>query len=73
MAGCSKPHSIEGMTEIMAAGSLKAEAREKAKAAAVRVGGRVKAPAKTKHAEPVCPAMAQSARVGGVVIIEATS
>jgi len=30
-----------------------AEAREKAKAAAVRVGGKIKAPAKIKHVDPV--------------------
>jgi len=49
-----------------------AEAREKAKAAAVRVGGKIKAPTKIKHVDPVYPAMAKSARVGGVVIVEAT-
>ena len=49
-----------------------AEAREKAKAAAVRVGGKIKAPVKIKDVKPVYPAMAQSARVAGAVIIEAT-
>jgi len=49
-----------------------AAARAKAKAAAVRVGGKIKPPTKIKDVKPVYPAMAQSARIGGVVIIEAT-
>ena len=49
-----------------------AEAREKARAAAVRVGGKVKAPTKIKDVKPVYPAIAQSARVAGAVVIEAT-
>jgi len=40
--------------------------------APVRVGGNIKAPTKTKDHKPVYPAIAQSARVQGVVIIEAT-
>jgi protein TonB len=38
----------------------------------VRVGGAIKAPVKTKDVRPVYPSIAQSARVQGVVIIEAT-
>jgi protein TonB len=37
----------------------------------VRVGGDIKTPQKTKDVKPVYPAIAQSSRVSGVVIIEA--
>ena len=40
--------------------------------APVRVGGNIKAPTKVKNISPVYPQIAQSARVQGVVIIEAT-
>src|SRR5207253_9336749 len=40
--------------------------------APVRVGGNIRAPQKTKDIKPTYPAIAQSARVQGVVIIEAT-
>ena len=49
-----------------------AEARAKAKASAIRVGGKVKPPTKIKDVRPVYPPLALSARVSGVVIIEAT-
>ncbi|MBP1635021.1 MAG: transport protein TonB [Acidobacteria bacterium] len=49
-----------------------AQARAKAKAAAIRVGGKIKTPTKIKDVQPVYPAAAKSARVAGVVIIEAT-
>jgi TonB family protein len=49
-----------------------AAARAKAKTAAVRVGGQIKAPNKIKDVKPVYPAIAQAARVSGVVTIEAT-
>jgi len=40
--------------------------------APVRVGGTIKQPTKVKDVKPVYPPIAQSARVSGVVIIEAT-
>jgi periplasmic protein TonB len=40
--------------------------------APVRVGGAIKPPVKTKDAKPVYPPLARSARVQGVVIVEAT-
>jgi len=49
-----------------------AAARAKAKLAAVRIGGQIKAPTKIKDVKPVYPAIAQSARIAGVVTIEAT-
>lgn len=49
-----------------------AAARARAKIAPVRVGGQIKAPTKIKDVKPVYPAIAQSARVAGVVTIEAT-
>jgi TonB family protein len=48
------------------------EARMAAKASAVRVGGTVKPPVKIKDVQPVYPAIAKQAKVGGVVVIEAT-
>jgi protein TonB len=40
--------------------------------APIRVGGKIAAPTPIKHVNPVYPPIAQSARVSGVVIIEAT-
>ena len=40
--------------------------------APVRVGGNIKQPTKTHDVRPIYPPIAQSARVSGVVIIEAT-
>jgi len=48
------------------------EAREKAKAAAVRVGGKIRPPKKIKDVQPVYPDVAKTARVAGMVIVEAT-
>jgi protein TonB len=49
-----------------------AAARAKARQSAVRIGGRTKPPTKVKDVKPVYPAIARSARVSGVVTIEAT-
>ncbi len=49
-----------------------AAARAMAKMAPVRIGGQIRAPTKIKDVKPVYPAIAQSARVAGVVTIEAT-
>jgi TonB family protein len=46
--------------------------RAKARMTPVRVGGQIKAPIKVTNVEPIYPAIAQSARVGGRVTIEAT-
>jgi protein TonB len=48
------------------------EAREKAKAEAVRVGGKIRPPTKVKDVQPVYPDVAKTARVAGVVIVAAT-
>jgi periplasmic protein TonB len=37
-----------------------------------RVGGNIKPPQKTHHVSPMYPPIAQSARVQGIVVIEAT-
>ena len=65
--------AAKGEAEAAAAKEkAEAEAREKAKASAMRVGGKIKPPTKTKDVTPVYPAAAKSAGVAGVVIIEAT-
>ena len=57
---------------VAARAKADAAARAKARQAAVRVGGRTKPPTKIKDVKPVYPAIARSARVSGVVTIEAT-
>jgi TonB family protein len=49
-----------------------AEARAALRSTAVRVGGNIPPPVKVKNVAPEYPAIAKSARVGGVVQIEAT-
>ncbi len=56
----------------MAREKAEAVARAKAVSAAVRVGGKIRAPTKIKDVKPEYPAIAQSAGVSGTVIIEAT-
>jgi TonB family protein len=62
--------------EKAAAAEAKAKAdteeRAKAASAAVRVGGKIKAPTKTKDVKPEYPAAAQATKAAGTVIIEAT-
>jgi TonB family protein len=48
------------------------EARAKLASTAVRVGGAIRNPVKTKDVTPEYPAIAKSARVGGTVQVEAT-
>jgi TonB family protein len=57
---------------VAAKAKADAAARAKARRAPVRIGGQIKAPTKIKNVNPVYPAIAQSARVTGVVTIEAT-
>jgi TonB family protein len=57
---------------IAAKEKAEAEVREKAKAEAVRVGGKIRPPTKVKDVKPVYPDAAKSGRVQGVVIVEAT-
>ena len=57
---------------VAAKAKADAAARAKAKLAAVRIGGQIKTPTKIKNVQPVYPAIARSARVAGVVTIEAT-
>ena len=49
-----------------------AAARRERLAKAIRVGGQIRPPIRTKEVAPVYPAIAQSARVEGSVVIEAT-
>jgi TonB family protein len=60
--------------EAAAAAKVKAdtEARAKLATTAVRVGGAIPNPAKTKNVMPVYPPLAKSTRVGGTVQVEAT-
>ena len=81
LAAAAKTASDKAVADAVA-GREKAEAiaakeaaaaaeRAKAASAAVRVGGKIKQPTKTKDVKPEYPADARSARVEGVVIIEA--
>jgi len=67
VAGKAAADAVTAKTKANAAAT-----RAKTLKAAVRVGGRVKAPVKTKDVKPVYPAIARTARVAGVVTVEAT-
>ncbi|NOT25215.1 MAG: energy transducer TonB [Acidobacteria bacterium] len=67
VAGKERAAKAAAAREIAAAAS-----RAKARLAAVRVGGRIKPPIKIKDVQPLYPAIARSARVAGVVTIDAT-
>ena len=61
--------------EAAAAAAAKAKAAAAARAkvvAPIRIGGKIHPPLKIKDVQPVYPAIAQSARVAGAVVIEAT-
>jgi periplasmic protein TonB len=57
---------------VAAKAKAETEARAKLMSTAVRVGGAVRNPTKTKNVSPEYPAIAKSARVGGTVQVEAT-
>jgi TonB family protein len=64
----------EAAVAAAAAAKLKADTAVRTKLAtrAVRVGGAIRNPMKTKNVLPVYPAVAKAARVGGTVHVEAT-
>jgi TonB family protein len=73
-ATAGKARADAAAAAAAAAAKAKAETGARAKAAtrAVRVGGAIRNPTKTKNVPPVYPAVAKTARVGGTVIVEAT-
>jgi TonB family protein len=73
-ATAGKARADAAAAAAAAAAKAKAETGARAKAAtrAVRVGGAIRNPTKTKNVLPVYPAVAKTARVGGTVIVEAT-
>jgi TonB family protein len=67
VAGKDKADAIAAKEKAAAAARAKARLTRP-----VRVGGQIRAPNKIKDVQPVYPAIARSARVAGVVTIEAT-
>jgi TonB family protein len=63
----------EAAVAAAAAAKVKADTAARAKVpTAVRVGGAIRNPTKTKNVLPVYPAVAKSARIGGTVYVEVT-
>jgi TonB family protein len=58
--------------DSIAAKAKAAAAVARAKAKIVRVGGQIRPPTKIKDVQPVYPAIAQSSRVSGTVVVAAT-
>ena len=71
-ATAEKARAEEAAAAAAAKVKANAEMRTKLAATAVRVGGAIRNPTKTKNVLPVYPAVAKSARVGGTVHVEAT-
>jgi TonB family protein len=69
VSGKEKADAIAAKAKAEAAA---ARAKAKTAVAPVRIGGQIRPPTKIKDVKPVYPAIAQSARVSGVVTIEAT-
>ena len=73
-AAAGKARAEAAAAAAAAAAKVKADtgARGRPATRAVRVGGAIRNPTKTKNVLPLYPAVAKSARVGGTVIVEAT-
>jgi TonB family protein len=69
VSGKEKAEAIAAKAKADAAA---ARAKAKTAVAPIRIGGQIKPPTKIKDVTPIYPAIAQSARVSGVVTIEAT-
>ena len=68
----SIPGGVDGGVGLVTTGTVPPPVPPPAPAQLLRVGGKIKEPTKLRHVPPVYPAIAQQARVGGLVIIEAT-